>query len=68
MSQIRYDWENGQGYTNDAYRSYSYVKLKYLYDKDQNRHIYYLDPERYGYWQGDILNINIYEARISFGQ
>lgn len=68
MSQIRYDWENGQGYTNDAYRSYSYVKLKYLYDKDQNRHIYYLDPERYGYWQGDILNINLYEARISFGQ
>ncbi len=67
MMQIKTDWESGHGYTTDVYKKYSYIKLKYVYDKDNSRYVYYLDPERYGYIQGNILNINLYEARISFG-
>lgn len=29
------------------YMKFSYIHLKYQYDKDNNKHIYYLDPETY---------------------
>lgn len=65
-NEIRTDWSNGDGYGIQKYLRYSYVKFKYKYDKDHNRHIYYPDPERYGEFTGNILNINLYEARIKY--
>lgn len=66
MIEIKNDWDNGNGYNISQYKKFSYIKMKYVYDKDNNRYVYYLDPERYGTFAGDILNINLYEARISF--
>ena len=65
MGEISDDWNNG-GYNVSVYKKYSYVKLKYVYDKDNGRYVYYLDPKRYGILTSNILNINLYEARISF--
>ena len=61
------DW-NSQAtqYGPAKYRCYSYIKLKCRYDKKLKKHVYYLDPERYGTGFGDILNINLYEARVAF--
>ena len=71
MFDIQNDWEqedaNGHiGYDINKYKKYSYLKFKYVYDKDNGRYVYYLDPDRYGYINNNILSINLYEARISF--
>ena len=59
------DWTNG-GYGIQQYLRYSYIKFLYKYDKANNRHIYYPDPERYNLRGENILNINLYEARVAF--
>lgn len=66
-SDIASDWmsETTQ-YGIEKYLKYSYLKLKYRYDKELKKHIYYLDPERYGTNFNEILNINLYEARVAF--
>jgi hypothetical protein len=64
-NDIYNDWKK-DGYGIRRYNEYSYLKLKYLYDKNTNRYIYYIDPETYGEINGQILNINLYEARVKF--
>lgn len=53
------------------YMKFSYIHLKYEYDKDNDKHIYYLDPETYGnidFPKGKDGNkeivINLYEAKV----
>lgn len=60
------DWNNG-GYGIKQYMKYSYIHFKYRYDKETERHVYYLDPEQYGnitLENDKILNINLWEAKI----
>ena len=67
--QIVDDWNNNRKYGIKKYTKYSYIHLKAKYDVNTKRHIYYLDPETYGTKWGldkNVLNINLYEARISF--
>ncbi len=62
------DWSNtATQYGIKKYIRYSYIHLKTKYDTNTNRRIYYLDPDTYGPSQdGNIININLYEARIAF--
>ena len=53
------------------YMKFSYIHLKYKYDKDNDKHIYYLDSETYGnidFPKGKDGNeeivINLYEAKV----
>ena len=60
------DWNNG-GYGIRKYLKYSYIHFKYRYDKETERHIYYLDPDQYGNITLDkdnVLNINLWEAKV----
>lgn len=68
-SEIIADWsDQDTQYGILRYRKYSYIKFKYKYDKTSGKHIYYLDPERYGKGEefSDVININLYEARVAF--
>ena len=72
-------WKNN-GTTTDGhygirqYTKFSYIHLKYQYDKESDKHIYYLDPDTYGSsvttqtdGNGNEINeieINLYEAKI----
>lgn len=63
------DWTTGGGYGIKKYTRYSYIHLKAKYDIKTKRHIYYLDPDTYGInpmADGNVININLYEARINF--
>ena len=58
-------------YGMKQYMKFSYIHLKYKYDKDNDKHIYYLDPETYGdinFPTGKDGNkeivINLYEAKV----
>ena len=66
------DWTApNNGYGIKKYTRYSYIHLKAKYDTNTKRHIYYIDPDTYGTNYNrdkNILNINLYEARISFDQ
>ena len=66
-------WQNGTDghYGIRQYTKFSYIHLKYKYDKETDRHIYYLDPKTYGnidFPTGDDGNkeieINLYEAKV----
>ena len=66
-------WQNGTDghYGMKQYMKFSYIHLKYKYDKDNDKHIYYLDPETYGdinFPTGKDGNkeivINLYEAKV----
>lgn len=53
------------------YTKFSYIHLKYRYDKDNDKHIYYLDPDTYGnidFPKGkdgnEEIEINLYEAKV----
>ena len=64
-----YVWTNGTDghYGIRQYTKFSYIHLKYKYDKDTDRHIYYLDPDTYDTsvkGDGDVIEINLYEAKI----
>ena len=56
FEEILHDW-NTINYTQNAsdgkygirqYVKYSYIHLKYCYDKENDKHYYYLDPDTYG--------------------
>ena len=58
-------------YGMKQYMKFSYIHLKYKYDKDNDKHIYYLDTETYGdinFPTGKDGNkeivINLYEAKV----
>ncbi len=66
-------WENKTDghYGIRQYTKFSYIHLKYRYDKETDKHIYYLDPDTYGnitYPTGDdgnkYIEINLYEAKV----
>lgn len=65
-------WSYGDGhYGIRQYIKYSYIHLKYQYDKDRDKHIYYFDTDTYGnidFPKGDDGNqelvINLYEAKV----
>lgn len=54
------------------YLKYSYIHFKYRYDKENFRHVYYLDNDTYGdytknssvYDNDGVLSFNLYEAKI----
>lgn len=65
------DIETDGHYGMRQYMKFSYIHLKYKYDKDNDKHIYYLDPETYGiidFPKGKDGNkeivINLYEAKV----
>ena len=69
----RVQWENNTDghYDIRQYTKFSYIHLKYRYDKETDKHIYYLDPDTYGnikYPTGDdgnkYIEINLYEAKV----
>lgn len=53
------------------YLRHSYIHLKYRFDKENGRHIYYIDSDYYNNFanqmtdENDNLILNLYEARIS---
>ena len=69
----RVQWVNNTDghYGIRQYTKFSYIHLKYMYDKETDKHIYYLDPDTYGditYPIGDdgnkYIEINLYEAKV----
>lgn len=68
-ADIAGDWNGNRQYGIKRYTRYSYIHLKAKYDANTKRHIYYLDPDTYGTkydCDKNVLNINLYEARIAF--
>lgn len=83
FNDIRKDWsgedfepDHYKGYTMKKYQKYSYIHLKYCYDKEKEKRVYYLDPETYGddavYGKGinndltpNELEINLYEVKVN---
>lgn len=75
-AQKRIRWTNNTDghYGIKQYTKFSYIHLKYQYDKETDKHIYYLDPDTYGNSVtkqkdagGNEINeivINLYEAKI----
>ena len=63
--EIKEDWD-GDGYGIHKYLKYSYINMKYMYYKETGEYYYFLDPEIYGYNSNKVLNIDLYEARITF--
>lgn len=55
-----------QPYTMSDYLKYSYIHLKYVYDVENQKHRYFIDPQTYGTQvsQDNELIINLYEAKI----
>lgn len=83
FEDIAYDWsevdlnnnfeakdEDKIGYGSVKYLKYAYIKWKYRYDKETQKHIYYLDPDIYGdsvistNSHGHNIILNLYEGRI----
>lgn len=63
----KYKTERDTRYTVQDYIKYSYIKLKYRYDRERERHIYYLDDTVYGesaYFEDNTITFNLYEAKI----
>lgn len=62
------DWNNpDQQYQIRRYKRFSYIRFRYMYDKDNCRHVYYLDDETYGssvYFKDNRIVLNLYEAKI----
>lgn len=54
-------------YTLAEYNKFSYIKLKYCYNKDLQKHYYFIDPERYGSQDNseNKIVINLYEAKLT---
>ena len=60
-----------QVYTMSDYLKYSYIHLKYVYDVENQKHRYFIDPQTYGTQvvsQDNELIINLYEAKIGEGE
>lgn len=62
--------DNDIGYGSVKYVKYTHIKWKYRYDKNTQKHIYYLDPEQYGKSvtsnndNGHNIILNLYEGKI----
>ena len=58
------------GYSAVRYMKYCHIKWKYRYDKQTQKHIYYLDPDVYGKGvtsennHGNNIILNLYEGKI----
>lgn len=71
-ADILSDWSDpNTSYGFDLYNVYSYIHLKYKYDFENKKHVYYIDPEYYGHEvmynpnaDNDII-INLYEAKVT---
>lgn len=63
--EIKNDWK-GDGYGIHKYLKYSYINMKYMYHKETGEYYYFLDPETYGDKTNKVLDIDLYEARITF--
>lgn len=69
---IKNDWlSENTSYGIKKYLRYSYVHFKAKYDTQSRGYIYYLDPDTYGIThegidRKNIININLYEARVAF--
>lgn len=72
-SQGKVIWANNTDghYGIRQYTKFSYIHLKYQYDKENDRHLYYLDPDTYGniiFPTDDdgnkYIEINLYEAKV----
>lgn len=77
FEEIVADWRDGRGYGIRKYLKYSYIHLKCRYDKEKEKHVYYLDPDTYGPYayyrhegQNDTspneMELNLYEAKLTF--
>ena len=78
FQEIMNDWndikkEDGSWHDTDGhygmrqYNKFSYIHLKYQYDKENDKHIYYLDPDTYdkdAQKGEDEIIINLYEAKV----
>ena len=69
--EIGTDGELHKGWGVRKNEKYSYIHFKYVYDFDNNKHVYYLDDEVYGLGSyndttPDELELNLYEAKINF--
>ena len=76
--EILEDWQTpNEGYGFDLFNAYSYIHLKYRYDFDTKKHIYYIDDEYYGVGvlyprEEEVTNeeerkeitINLYEVKV----
>lgn len=61
--------ESGEAYDGQygmkQYIKYSYLHLKYCYDKDNDIHRYFIDPKIYGIQEANHeITINLYEAKV----
>lgn len=62
--------ESDIGYSAVRYMKYCHIKWKYRYDKQTQKHIYYLDPDVYGKGvtsennHGNNIILNLYEGKI----
>lgn len=68
FEEILTDWSNDDTkYNVRKYLKYSYIHLKYRYDKVNKRHVYYLDDTFYGdgvRFENNKITFNLYEAKI----
>ena len=68
FEEILEDWsDDSTKYGARKYLKYSYIHLKYRYDKENERHVYYLDDQLYGddvHYENNKLVFNLYEAKM----
>lgn len=68
FEEILDDWSDDETkYGAKKYLKYSYIHLKYRYDKISSRHVYYLDDTVYGddvYFENNKIVFNLYEAKM----
>lgn len=72
VAESKWGTKDDTRYGIRKYLKYSYIHFKYRYDKDNKRHVYYLDDEFYGtntsnggvHFDDNAITINLYEAKI----
>ena len=72
VAESKWGTDDDTRYGIRKYLKYSYIHFKYRYDKDNKRHVYYLDDEFYGtntsnggvHFDDNAITINLYEAKI----
>lgn len=54
-------------YNIEEYQKYSYIHFKYKFDRELNKHVYYLDTDTYGNdakFDDGAITLNLYEANV----
>ena len=72
VAESKWGTKDDTRYGIRKYLKYSYIHFKYRYDKDNKRHVYYLDDKFYGtntsnggvHFDDNAITINLYEAKI----